>query len=162
VAPGRKTVKPDKTTKYILVARNEAGDTTAEVTIQVGGTTATPIAVYREGESRVTNNQYIDFDQGVVSSDSTEGADFRWEAEARQFVPRNSADGALLSRSFNDIRLADCVSAPYGEPISGIDGSSLITGCYITNEDRYGKFFVSEWDASGNLTIQWVTWTAKK
>jgi hypothetical protein len=162
VAPGRKTVKPGKTTKYILVARNEAGDTTAEVTIQVGNTTATPIAIYREGTSRLANDQYIDFDQGQVSSDSDDGADFRWRGEETQFVPRNSADGALLSRSYNDIQLIDCVNATYGQPISGIDGTGLITGCYITDEDRYGKFFVSEWDASGNLTIQWLTWTAKK
>jgi hypothetical protein len=29
--------------------------------------------------------------------------------------------------------------------------------CHQTNEGRYGKFYVSEWDLAGNLTIEWLT-----
>jgi hypothetical protein len=54
--------------------------------------------------------------------------------------------------------LASCLSASYGRPITGIDGSTLVTGCYKTNEGRYGKFFVSDWDPSANLTVNWLTW----
>jgi hypothetical protein len=162
VAPGRKRVKPEQTTKYILVARNEAGDTTAEVTIQVGGAKPTPIPVLRDGKVRIANNQYVDFDQGLVLSDSGDGADFQWRAGEQRFIPQNGADGALINKSYGDITFNNCRNASYGQPIGGVDGSSQVTGCYITDEDRYGKFAISEWDAAGNLTIQWLTWDYKK
>lgn len=162
VAPGRKRVKPEQTTKYILVARNEAGDTTAEVTIQVGGAKATPIPVLRDGKVRIANNQYVDFDQGLVLSDSDDGADFHWRADDQQFEPQNGADGALINKSYSDITFNNCRNASYGQPITGVDGSSAVSGCYITDDDRYGKFSISEWDAAGNLTIQWLTWDFKR
>jgi hypothetical protein len=42
VAPGSKTVSPTKTTVYTLIARNEAGETTVELTISVTPITGTP------------------------------------------------------------------------------------------------------------------------
>ena len=48
VAPGSKVVSPASDTVYTLVARNQAGETVAEITIKVGGATPTPVPVYRE------------------------------------------------------------------------------------------------------------------
>jgi hypothetical protein len=44
VAPGSKTVSPATTTVYTLIARNDGGETTAEVTITVIPLTDTPLA----------------------------------------------------------------------------------------------------------------------
>jgi hypothetical protein len=162
VAPGRKTVSPEEDTKYTLVARNQAGETTAELTIKVGGATATPVPVLRDGEIRVANGQSIDFDQGLIVSGPGGGADFLWDGQRRQFFPQNGAAGALLGGSYDNIDLDDCQDVEYNQPISGVDGSGQVTGCFITNEGRYGKFFVSEWDLAANLTIEWLTWDVKR
>jgi len=158
VSPGSKTVSPEEDTKYTLVARNNAGETTAELTIRVSGAAPTPVPVWRDGKIRIANGQSVDFDEGLILSESDDEVDFRWDGGSRQFVPRNGAAGTLLGENYNDITLEDCLSAEYNRPISGIDGSSRVTGCYITNEDRYGRFFVSEWDLAANLTIEWLTW----
>lgn len=42
VSPGSKSVSPVKTTVYTLVARNDGGETSAEITITVNSTTAAP------------------------------------------------------------------------------------------------------------------------
>jgi hypothetical protein len=158
VSPGSKTVAPEEDTQYTLVARNDAGETTAELSIRVSGTAATPVPVWRDGKITIANSQGVDFDQGLVLSESDEEVDFWWDGDSRQFIPRNGAAGALLGQDYRDITLEDCLNAEYNRPISGIDGSSRITGCYITDENRYGRFFVSEWDLSANLTIEWLTW----
>lgn len=158
VAPGSKVVTPNRETVYTLVARNQAGETTAQVTIKVGGATPTPVPVWRDGKVRILNGQNVDFDQGVVQDASGSGTDFYWDASQQRFTPRNGAAGVLLGKPYDQISLADCLAATYGQPISGIDGSALITGCYITNEGRYGKFYVSEWDLAANLTVSWLTW----
>lgn len=162
VAPGSKTVTPDEDTKYVLVARNEAGETTAELSIEVSGSTPTPVPVHRDGKIRIANKQSIDFDDGLVYTDADEETDFIWDAGAAGFTQRNGASGALLGRNYADINLDNCRDAAYDRPISGIDGSSEVTGCYITSQDRYGKFFVSDWDLTGNLTVEWVTWNYKR
>ena len=162
VAPGSKTVSPDDDTRYVLVARNEAGETTAELSIEVSGSTPTPVPVYRDGKVRIANKQSVDFDAGIVYSDADEDTDFIWDGGAQGFTQRNGASGALVGRDFDDLNLNDCLDAAYDRPITGIDGSSQVTGCYITSEDRYGKFFVSEWDLSGNLTVEWITWNYKR
>jgi hypothetical protein len=162
VAPGSKTVSPSKDTKYTLIARNDAGETIAEISLKVTETAATPVPIFRDGKIRITNGQFVDFDQGLLQSEYEEGADFQWDAQQRQFFPQSGAAGALLSRSYSDITLDECRRAEYNKPISGIDGSTQITGCYITDEGRYGKFFVSEWDLAGNLTIEWATWNFKQ
>jgi len=158
VAPGSKIVSPASDTVYTLVARNQAGETVAEVTIKVGGATPTPVSVYRDGKIRIVNGQSVDFDQGVVQDAGGSGADFYWNGAQQRFTPQGGATGALLRVSYGDISLTDCLSATYGQPITGVDGSTLVTGCYITNEGRYGKFFVSDWDINANLTITWLTW----
>lgn len=157
IAPGTKIVAPDQDTKYILIARNSAGDTVAELTIEVTESAATPVPIFRDGKIRIAHNQSVDFDQGIVHSDA--GADFLWDGQKKQFFPQSGAAGALLGKSYMAIILDDCLKAAYNQPITGVAGSALITGCYITSEKRYGKFFVSEWDLSGNLTIEWVTWS---
>lgn len=162
VAPGSKSVSPDEDTRYVLVARNEAGETTAELSIDVSGSTPTPVPVYRDGKIRITNKQSIDFDAGLVYSDADEDTDFVWDAGAQGFTQRNGASGALVGRNFNEIGLNICQDAAFDRPVAGIDGSSQVTGCYITSEDRYGKFFVSDWDLTGNLTVEWVTWNYER
>jgi hypothetical protein len=158
-APGQKTVSPNNDTVYTLVARNEAGETTAELTIQVSGPAPTPVPVLRDGKTRIVSNQSIDFDQGIVQDGAGgPGADFFWDGQKKQFFPQGSAIGTLLSWSYGDIALPDCLSASYGQPIDVRGGAILITGCYKTNEGRFGKFYVSEWDLAGNLTIEWLTW----
>ncbi len=158
VAPGSKVVAPNRETVYTLVARNQAGETIAEVTIKVAGATPTPVPVWQDGKVRILNGQSVDFDQGVVQDASSSGTDFYWDGSQQRFTPRNGASGALVGRPYDQISLADCLAATYGQPISGVGGSALITGCYITNEGRYGKFHVSEWDLAANLTVSWLTW----
>lgn len=159
VAPGEKRISLDEDTVFTLIARNDAGETTAQVTIKVGGSQATPVSIYRDGKTRIVPNQTIDFDQGVIQQGSgNSGADFYWDGGQRRFVPQSGSSGALLGRAFDDISFEDCRSANYGQPIPEINPASRITGCYETNEGRYGKYWVSEWDLSGNLTIVWQTW----
>jgi len=158
VAPGSKVVSPNRDTVYTLLARNQAGETTAQVTIKVGGPTPTPVPVWEDGKVSIVSGQSIDFDQGVVQDAAGSNTDFFWDGPQQRFTPQNGATGALLRDPYDQIGLADCLNADYGQPIAGIGGSSLITGCYKTNEGRYGKFYVSDWDASANLTINWLTW----
>ena len=156
-APGNKTVSPTSETKYTLVARNDAGETTAEITIKVGGPAPTAVPVLRDGKTRITNGQSIDFDQGTVQDTIGPDVDFYWDGERRQFIPQRGATGALLSIGYGDIDLERCLSISYGQPIDA-NPATLITGCYKTSEGNYGKFYVTEWDLAGNLTIEWVTW----
>ncbi len=158
VAPGSKVVSPGRDTIYTLVARNQAGETTAQVTITVGGPTPTPVPVWEDGKVRMVSGQSIDFDQGVVQDTAGSNTDFFWDGAQQQFTPQNGATGALLSDPYDQIGLADCLEATYGQPIAGVDGSTLVTGCYKTSEGRYGKFYVSDWDTAANLTINWLTW----
>jgi hypothetical protein len=157
-APGSKTVTPDKDTVYTLIARNDAGETTAELTISVSGPAPTPVPVFRDGKLSIIPDQSIDFDQGVVQDSISPATDFYWDGQQKQFRPQGSAVGTLLSSSYGDITLSHCLSASYGQPIDVRGGAVLMTGCYKTNEGRYGKFYVSEWDLAGNLTIEWLTW----
>jgi hypothetical protein len=157
VAPGSKTVSPAADTKYTLIARNDAGETTAEITINVGGSAPTAVPVLRAGTTHITDGQSIDFDLGTVQDTIGLDVDFYWDGEQRQFTPQRGATGAMLSIGFNDITLERCLSISYGQPINA-NPATLITGCYKTSEGRYGKFHVSEWDLASNLTIEWVTW----
>lgn len=157
VAPGSKTVRPDKDTTYTLVAINNAGEVTAELTITVG-TSPTPAAVLRDGKIRIADGQFIDFDQGLVLGVGDPRSDFQWSGSTQKFWPQAGATGSLLGRPYGEITLEDCLSAAYDKPIEGVDGSTQVTGCYRTNEGRYGKFLVSEWDLAANLTVEWLTW----
>ena len=158
VAPGIKVVSPTSDTVYTLIARNDAGETTAELVIQVSGPTHTTAPVLRDGKTRMVHGQSIDFDQGVVLDNIGAEVDFYWDGQKRQFYPQRGATGALLSVPYGNIRLVDCLSTSYGQPINAGGGSGLMTGCYKTSKGRYGKFYVSEWDLAGNLTVEWVTW----
>ena len=159
VAPGEKTVRPEQDTVYTLIARNDAGEVTAEVEIKVSGTAPTPVPIYRDGKTRIVPDQTIDFDQGVIQQGSSNpGADFYWDGQQRRFVPQSGSSGTLSSRSFDEITFEDCREANYGQPLRDINPGNRITGCYKTNEGRYGKYWVSEWDVSANLTIVWQTW----
>ncbi len=158
VAPGTKTVSPNRDITYQLVARNDAGETTADLSINVTGSTATPAPVLRDGKTALTGGQSIDFDQGLVYGEDAAGADFFWDFQQRQIRPRNGATGTLFSQSYPDITPVDCRAASYGAPITGVDGSNSTQGCYITSEGRYGKFAVVDWDISGRVTINWLTW----
>jgi hypothetical protein len=157
-APGSKTVAPVEDTDYTLVARNDAGETLAKLTIEVTGSAPTPVPVLRDGKIRIANGQSVDFDQGIVQSGSNDDADFLWDGQRQQFFPQNGAAGALLGKPYSAITLDNCLDAAYNKPISGVDGSTQVTGCYITDRGRYGKFFVSEWDIAANLTVEWLTW----
>jgi hypothetical protein len=84
--------------------------------------------------------------------------DFYWNATGKTFERRNGAVGVLVDLPFEDITLANCMTASYGVPITGVDGSKPIIGCYRTSESHFGKFFVSNWDLTGKLTIDWLTW----
>jgi len=158
VAPGNKIVSPAKDTVYTLLARNEAGETTAQLTIKVGGPQPTSAPVFRDGRTGLSSGQSIDFDRGTVfqGSGSSE-ADFFWDGQQKKFYPQGSAIGTLLKVDYNGITLQTCLAASYGD-LPQIDTSGLITGCYKTNEGRVGKFHVSQWDFAGNLTINWLTW----
>ena len=125
---------------------------------KVGGPTPTPVPVWEDGKVSIVSGQSIDFDQGVVQDAAGSNTDFVWEGAQQRFTPQNGATGALLSDPYDQIELAACLNAAYGQPIAGIGGSTLVTGCYKTSEGRYGKFHVSDWDASANLTINWLTW----
>ncbi|MDX1522212.1 MAG: SH3 domain-containing protein [Anaerolineae bacterium] len=158
VAPGNKRVSPVGDTVYTLIARNEAGETRAEVTIKVSGSPPTPAPVYKDGRTAIVSGQSIDFDQGVVQVGTTGDADFLWDGQQKRFLPQGSATGTLLGSSYDQINLGTCLAADYGRPIPDISTSTTITGCYKTNQGRYGKFFVTDWDLAGNLTINWQTW----
>lgn len=159
VAPGSKTLSPTKTTVYTLLARGAAGDTTAQVTVKVNEATATPVAIVNDGKSKILDGQTIDFDRGVIQGSDGGGADFLWDGQQTQFLPRSGATGAFVGDVFEDISLTDCRSVTYGQPFPKVGSISRITGCYRTGEGRYGKFFVTEWSADdASLTMQWVTW----
>lgn len=158
MAPGNKIVSPPGDTVYTLVARNEAGETRADVTIKVSGSPPTPAPVYKDGKTAIVSGQSIDFDQGVVQVGPTADADFLWDGQQKRFLPQGSAAGTLLGSSYDQISLGTCLAADYGRPIPDISTSTTITGCYETNQGRYGKFFVTDWDLAGNLTISWLTW----
>lgn len=122
----------------------------------------TTAPVLQNGKVQITDNQGVDFDNGIVQGEADEETDFIWEGSSQQFIPRGGAFGMLLASDFTDIELNDCLTSSYNEPITGIDGSTQVTGCYITNQGYYGKFFVSEWNVRANLTVEWVTWEHKK
>jgi hypothetical protein len=74
-------------------------------------------------------------------------------------LPQGGASGAFVGDVFEEISLADCRSVTYGQPFPDVGSVSRVTGCYRTNEGRYGKFFVSEWNSNdASLTLQWLTW----
>ncbi|MBN1220930.1 MAG: SH3 domain-containing protein [Anaerolineae bacterium] len=158
VAPGSKTIAPTSDTTYTLIARNDAGETTAQLSIQVAGPTPTTVPVLRSGRNRIVHGQSIDFDQGVVQDTIGSDVDFYWDGQKKQFIPQRGATGALLSSSYGDITLDRCLTASYGQPINTGNGTALMTGCYKTSQGRYGKFYVAEWDLAGNLTVEWLTW----
>jgi uncharacterized protein YraI len=158
VAPGSKTLSPSRTTVYTLLARGAAGDTTAQVTVKMNEATATPVAVISDGKSKILNGQTIDFDRGVIQGSDGAGADFFWDGQEKRFIPQNGATGAFVGDVFEEINLNDCRSVTYGQPFPDVGSVSRITGCYRTDQGRYGKFFISEWSADASLTIQWVTW----
>ena len=158
VSPGSKIVGPNKDTVYTLVARNEAGETTAELTVRVSGPTPTPAIVWDSGRFSMIDGQTIDFDQGLVQDESVAGSDFLWDVGAREFKPRGGAVGTLLDKPYADITFENCAAASYGAPIAGVDGSQPIIGCYRTNGDRFGKFVISGWEVTGKVTIDWLTW----
>lgn len=159
VSPGSKTVSPTKTTVYTLLARGAAGDTTAQVTVNVNSSlTATPAPIISDGKTKILNGQTIDFDRGVIQGQDAPGADFLWDMSQLKFIPQNGASGVFLGDAFNDISLDDCRTVTYGQPFPDIGSVSRITGCYRTNEGRYGKFFIPEWGTDGSLTMQWLTW----
>lgn len=157
-APGSKTVSLKKTTVYILLARGQAGDTTVEVTVKVNTPTATPAPVINDGKSKILTGQTVDFDRGVIQGEAGAGADFLWDWQQKRFTPKNGASGAFMGDVFEEITLADCRSVTYGQPFPDVIRASRITGCYQTDQGRYGKFFITEWSADGSLTIQWLTW----
>ncbi len=159
VAPGSKTLSPTKTTVYTLLARGAAGDTTAQVTVKVNEATATPVPIISDGKSKILDGQTVDFDRGAIQGPDGAGADFYWDGQQKQFLPRGGASGAFVGDVFEEISLADCRSVTYGQPIPDVGAVSRITGCYRTSEGRYGKFFVTEWSSSdASLTLQWLTW----
>ncbi|MCL4296460.1 MAG: SH3 domain-containing protein [Anaerolineae bacterium] len=158
IAPGSKTLSPSKTTVYTLLARGAAGDTTAQVTVKMNEATATPVTVINDGKSKILNGQTIDFDRGVIQGSDGAGADFFWDGQEKRFMPQNGAAGAFVGDVFEEISLNDCRSVTYGQPFPDVGSVSRITGCYRTDQGRYGKFFISEWSADASLTMQWVTW----
>ncbi len=158
VSPGSKSFTPGSDTTYTLVTRNENGEVTAEVTITVGGATPTPATPLGSGQLQVANGQAINFEDGSVVSDGDPGIDFVWDGEELSFSPRNGAAGVLVGKGFNDITLADCSGASYGAPITGVDESRPIIGCYKTDQGRFGKFVISSWNLAATLTIDWLTW----
>jgi hypothetical protein len=158
IAPGSKTLSPSKTTVYTLLARGAAGDTTAQVTVTVNEATATPVPIINDGKSKILNGQTIDFDRGVIQGSDGAGADFFWDGQEKRFMPQNGATGAFVGDVFEEIGLNDCRSVTYGQPFPDVGSVSRITGCYRTDQGRYGKFFISEWSADASLTMQWVTW----
>jgi hypothetical protein len=158
ISPGSKTLSPSKTTVYTLLARGAGGDTTAQITVNMNEVTATPVLVISDGKSTILNAQTIDFDLGVIQGSDGAGADFFWDGQEKRFLPQNGASGAFVGDVFDEISLADCRSVTYGQPFPEVGSVSRITGCYRTDEGRYGKFFVSEWSADASLILQWVTW----
>ena len=159
VAPGSKTLSPSKTTVYTLLARSDAGDTTAQVTVKVNEATATPVPIISDGKSKILDGQTIDFDRGVIQGPDGAGADFLWDGQQKKFTPQGGASGAFVGDVFEEISLTDCRSVTYGQPFPDVGSVSRITGCHRTTEGRYGKFFVTEWSSSdASLTIQWLTW----
>lgn len=158
VSPGSKRVSPQEDTLYTLIARNDNGETTAQVTIRVTAPASTSVPVLRDGRVTIVNGQAIDFDRGVIQEDSGPEIDFVWDFRQGGFLRRNGAIGTLVGVSFADLTFDDCATTAYGDPLNNVDISSSVVGCYRTGEDRFGKFAITAWDLRGQLTIDWLTW----
>ncbi len=159
VSPGEKTVYPKKETKYTLVAKNDAGQTTAEVIVTMNQTSPTAVPIFREGRSKITHGQTIDFDSGEVYNSEESGADFYWDGDAQKFLPLSGASGAVLSKSYGDISLSDCRDADYNKAIKSTTDPTTVAGCFITSKDHWGRFHITDFDSSAKrLTVEWLVW----
>jgi hypothetical protein len=155
-APGSKTVSPDTTTTYTLIAHSAAGDTTADVTITVNPSGWT---VHSSGELAIQQTYMANLDAGTIGSG---GADIWFEAQTatqRYVTPRNGAKIKKVTLATHD----GCEAASGSLSSSKINITSLPAGslvCLRTNEGRLGAFRVNSTvgPSPGILHISFTTW----
>ncbi len=159
VSPGEKSVYPTVETKYLLIARNSAGQTTAEVLITMDKTQPTAVPILRDGRSKIKDGQTIDFDSAQVYDSDQGGADFQWNTSTQKFLPLSGASGAVLEKGYENITLTDCLNANYNQPTQGSSDPTTVAGCFITSKDKRGKFHILDFDnVTKALTIEWLMW----
>jgi hypothetical protein len=156
VAPGNKTVSPDSTTVYTLIAHNASGETTAEVTITVNPGAAT---VHDSGALNIPQTYEANLDNGTIGSG---GADIWFEAASatsRYVTPRNGAK--IVKVGSGGISHDICASASLST--AKINVNNLPSGTYVcvrTNEGRVSGFRVNAaiGASPGTLKIGFTTW----
>ncbi len=156
VAPGNKTVAPDSTTTYTLIAHNAAGDTQAQVTITVNPGAHT---THDTGALSIPQTYEADLDNGSIGSG---GADIWFEAvsaTSRYVTPRNGAK--IVKVGTGGISYDICASASLST--AKINVNNLPSGTYVcvrTNEGRVSGFRVNATIGAspGTLKIGFTTW----
>jgi hypothetical protein len=158
VAPGNKTVSPASTTVYTLLARNDAGDTTAQLTITVNA--PPPPVTHSTGLLDIPQTWPADLDEGVVGAGTASDIWFEAVTAAERYVtPRNGATMAKVGTTA--VGRSDCAAAPLSA--SRIHVNDLPEGTYVcvrTNQGRYSEFRVNApiGPSPGTLKIGYTTW----
>jgi len=155
-APGNRTVSPDSTTTYTLIAHNAAGDTTADVTITVNPAAVT---VHASGVLNIPQTYHADLDTGAVTSS---GADFWFHAVSatqRYVEPENGAKLKKVSSATHD----GCEAVSGSLSTAAININNLPSGslvCVRTNAGRLAGFRVNSnvGPSPGTLHISFTTW----
>jgi hypothetical protein len=126
------------------------------VQIVVGPTPTATSVVYRTGKIEIDNSFTVDLDAGTSPGGS--GTDI-WlnavSASERYLDPEN---GAQLKEMSGTPDMDDCEDASLSSsPVNFNDFGEGSWFCYITNDDRYGRFEVED-VSSGSITIDFRTW----
>jgi hypothetical protein len=126
------------------------------VQIVIGPTPTPTVVVYRTGTLTIDDDDMADLDDGDITSSSD--ADV-WlhevSASERYLDPENGAELREMSGtpSYDDCADADLSSGQVNFNDFG-EGSWF---CYVTSDDRYGRFEVEDED-SDSITIDFRTW----
>lgn len=162
VSPGTKVVAPLEDTTYTLVARNDLGETSAQLTITVADSVPEIVTEVSAGEVTINDGDNIDLDEGNIQPNDFDGADFQWDAEDQEFEAKRDSTGEVLELRFTAIELSDCQNTDFSDANDDIQIDEIDdSGCYITSEGRYGKFgLVSQVaDTEGSIIVRWQTWS---
>ena len=156
VAPGNRTVAPDHTTVYTLIAHNAAGDTMAQVTITVNP--AAPV-VHVSGVLNIQQTYRADLDAGTIGNS---GADIWFHAVSATQRYVEPVNGAKLKK-VSAATYAGCTAASGSLSSAAININSLPAGslvCVRTNEGRLAGFRVNSnvGPSPGTLHISFTTW----
>ena len=160
---GSQEIKPLRSTRYTLIARNSQGSTAEKsVTVTVKQTSSSRI--HTRGQTVIQGNWLCDLDSGKGRR-SREGSDFFWQDRTKQrlLVPYNNARFRVLGReNFDSVSLDDLRRMSYsGDRIEGSNSrrNRLPTGTVVaavTSDRRYCKFRIDKYGS--DLKITWVTY----